>query len=109
MVRLSFSRSLLEEFIKISTVSRAITTGFSVWRRNFSNRMAVSEFLLVSPINRIVSAQSSPALKSSQASFEKPPEELLGALLFLIDENYSSFVNGVIVPVDGGFSAYSGV
>ena len=37
------------------------------------------------------------------------PEELLGALLFLIDEHYSAFVNGVLSPVDGGFSAYSGV
>ena len=37
------------------------------------------------------------------------PEELVGALLFLCDDNASSFVNGVILPVDGGFSAYSGV
>jgi len=36
-------------------------------------------------------------------------EELLGALMFLIDETKSGFVNGVILPVDGGFSAYSGV
>ena len=37
------------------------------------------------------------------------PEELLGALLFLVDSNAASFVTGVIIPVDGGFSAYSGV
>lgn len=37
------------------------------------------------------------------------PEELLGTLLWLIDEKASSFVNGVVIPVDGGFSAYSGV
>lgn len=37
------------------------------------------------------------------------PEELLGALLFLVDEKASSFINGVVLPVDGGFSAYSGV
>lgn len=37
------------------------------------------------------------------------PEELIGTLLWLIDEKASSFVNGVIIPVDGGFSAYSGV
>ncbi|NLN55930.1 MAG: SDR family oxidoreductase [Clostridiales bacterium] len=35
--------------------------------------------------------------------------ELIGVLLFLCDEQASSFVNGVIIPVDGGFSAYSGV
>lgn len=37
------------------------------------------------------------------------PEDLTGTLLFLSDETYSKFVTGVIVPVDGGFSAYSGV
>ncbi len=37
------------------------------------------------------------------------PEELLGTLLWLTDEKASGFVTGVVVPVDGGFSAYSGV
>ncbi len=37
------------------------------------------------------------------------PEDLTGTLLFLSDETYSKFVTGVIIPVDGGFSAYSSV
>lgn len=37
------------------------------------------------------------------------PSELVGVLLFLVSEEASSFVNGVVIPVDGGFSAYSGV
>lgn len=37
------------------------------------------------------------------------PEELNGTLLFLVDNEKSSFVTGVIIPVDGGFNAYSGV
>lgn len=36
-------------------------------------------------------------------------EELLGALLFLLDDAASSFVTGTVLAVDGGFSAYSGV
>jgi NAD(P)-dependent dehydrogenase (short-subunit alcohol dehydrogenase family) len=36
-------------------------------------------------------------------------QELIGALLFLVSEEASGFVNGVVLPVDGGFSAYSGV
>ncbi len=36
------------------------------------------------------------------------PEELLGTLLWLCSEG-SEFVTGIVVPVDGGFSAYSGV
>ncbi len=37
------------------------------------------------------------------------PDELLGALMFLVDEKAASFVTGIVIPVDGGFSAYSGV
>ena len=37
------------------------------------------------------------------------PEELLGTLKWLTDDDASSFVTGVVVPVDGGFNAYSGV
>ncbi|AWI04654.1 SDR family oxidoreductase [Clostridium drakei] len=36
-------------------------------------------------------------------------EELTGTLLWLLNSKASGFVNGVVVPVDGGFSAYSGV
>ncbi len=36
-------------------------------------------------------------------------EELLGALRFFTDPAQSAFVTGVVLPVDGGFSAYSGV
>lgn len=36
-------------------------------------------------------------------------EELIGTLLFLLCDEAASFVTGVVVPVDGGFSAYSGV
>ena len=37
------------------------------------------------------------------------PEELTGALTFLLDEEAASFVTGVVIPIDGGFSAFSGV
>ncbi|WP_319372067.1 SDR family oxidoreductase [uncultured Ilyobacter sp.] len=37
------------------------------------------------------------------------PEELLGTLLWLVDDGASGFVNGTVIPVDGGFAAYSGV
>ena len=36
-------------------------------------------------------------------------DELLGALLFLLSNEAASFITGVVLPVDGGFSAYSGV
>jgi NAD(P)-dependent dehydrogenase (short-subunit alcohol dehydrogenase family) len=37
------------------------------------------------------------------------PEDLLGTLLWLADEEMSGFITGITVPVDGGFMAYSGV
>ena len=36
------------------------------------------------------------------------PEDLISTTLYLCDEA-SSFVTGVVIPIDGGFSAYSGV
>ncbi|MEC0369479.1 SDR family oxidoreductase [Paenibacillus chibensis] len=37
------------------------------------------------------------------------PEDLLGTLLWLVDETTSGFVTGTVIPVDGGFMAYAGV
>lgn len=37
------------------------------------------------------------------------PEELIGAALFLANDETAGFVNGIVLPVDGGYSAYSGV
>jgi NAD(P)-dependent dehydrogenase (short-subunit alcohol dehydrogenase family) len=37
------------------------------------------------------------------------PEDLLGTLLWLIDDEASGFVTGTTIPVDGGFMAYAGV
>lgn len=36
-------------------------------------------------------------------------DDLIGTLLWLADDQASGFVTGVIIPVDGGFSSYSGV
>lgn len=36
-------------------------------------------------------------------------EELIGALLFFLNNDAAGFITGVVLPVDGGFSSYSGV
>jgi len=36
-------------------------------------------------------------------------KELLGGLLFFLSDDASGFITGVVLPIDGGFSAYSGV
>ncbi len=37
------------------------------------------------------------------------PDDLLGALLWLVDDRAAGFVTGTVVAIDGGFSAFSGV
>lgn len=36
-------------------------------------------------------------------------EELLGSILFLLNNDAAGFITGVVIPIDGGFAAYSGV
>ncbi len=36
-------------------------------------------------------------------------DELIGATLFLLSEEAASFITGICIPIDGGFSSYSGV
>ena len=38
-----------------------------------------------------------------------PEKELTGAVLFLLNNEAAGFITGVTIPIDGGFSAYSGV
>jgi len=37
------------------------------------------------------------------------PKDLLGALIWLVSDEAAGFVTGIVLPVDGGFSAFSGV
>ena len=41
--------------------------------------------------------------------FGDAEKELAGAVLFLLNNEAASFITGVCIPIDGGFSAYSGV
>ena len=42
-------------------------------------------------------------------AFGDSEKELAGAVLFLLNNEAASFITGVTLPIDGGFSAYSGV
>ena len=41
--------------------------------------------------------------------FGDTEKELAGAVLFLLNNEAASFITGVCIPIDAGFSAYSGV
>lgn len=54
-------------------------------------------------------ARSAKILSSTPMNRYVDPEELLGATLFLCDDKAASAITGVVLPIDAGFSAYSGV
>ncbi|CDF99037.1 SDR family oxidoreductase [Avibacterium paragallinarum] len=96
----NFTQWLAVYFSKVGIRCNAIAPGFLVSNQNRA---------LLFDENGNPTARANKILTNTPMARFGEPEELLGALLFLIDSQYSSFVNGVIIPVDGGFSAYSGV
>ena len=54
-------------------------------------------------------ARAQTILAGTPAGRTARPEELEGALLFLVNTEAAGFINGIVLPVDGGFQAYSGV
>ena len=96
----NFTQWLAVHFAKENIRVNAIAPGFFVTKQNqdllFDKEGNPTErtekILRATPMNR----------------FGKP-EELIGTLLWITDSKASGFVTGIVVPVDGGFSAYSGV
>jgi NAD(P)-dependent dehydrogenase (short-subunit alcohol dehydrogenase family) len=78
----------------------AIAPGFFLTEQN-KNLLTNEDGSLTERSNKIIT-------HTPMKRFGKP-EDLLGTLLWLVDENMSGFVTGITVPVDGGFMAYSGV
>ncbi|MCL2629986.1 MAG: SDR family oxidoreductase [Firmicutes bacterium] len=56
-----------------------------------------------------LTARSDKILKNTPMGRFGEAKELLGAVDFLANDSESGFVTGVVLPVDGGFSAFSGV
>jgi len=54
-------------------------------------------------------ARSAKILNGTPTSRFVDAEELIGATLFLCDDKAASAITGVVLPVDAGFAAYSGV
>ena len=79
------------------------------------NAIAPGFFLTNQNRNLLLNADGSLSPRSEKILGHPPmgrfgvPEDLDGVLLWLADDKFSAFVDGVVVPVDGGFAAYSGV
>ena len=96
----NFTQWLAVHFSKVGIRVNAIAPGFFVTNQN--RALLLNEDGTYTDRSKKILSQT-PMDRFGEA------EELLGTLLWLCDNGASGFVNGVVVPVDGGFAAYSGV
>ena len=96
----NFTQWLAVHFAKQGIRVNAIAPGFFVTKQN-KDLLFDSEGKPTARTEKILRA--TPMGRFGEA------EELIGTLLWLADSKASGFVTGVTIPVDGGFSAYSGV
>lgn len=97
---INFTEWLAVHFAKQGMRVNAIAPGFFITDQNRT-------LLLDEEGN--YTARSKKILAATPMGTFGQPDQLLGALLFLADETYSSFVTGTTIPIDGGFNSYSGV
>ncbi len=96
----NFTQWLAVHFSKIGVRVNAIAPGFLLTNQN--------RFLLMDEKTGEPTARTRKILGSTPMDRFGTPEELTGTMLYLVSD-LSKFVTGVVIPVDGGFSAYSGV
>ena len=96
----NFTQWMAVHFADVGIRVNAIAPGFFSTNQN--------KTLLYNPDGSL-SARSEKIIGHTPLRRFGTPADLTGSLLFLADEAYSGFVTGVIIPIDGGFSAYAGV
>lgn len=96
----NFTQWLAVHFSKVGIRVNAVAPGFFITKQN-ERLLKNSDGSFTERAHKI--------LNSTPMGRFGDPNELIGALLFLSNEKASGFINGVVLPIDGGFSAYSGV
>ncbi|MBR5140626.1 MAG: SDR family oxidoreductase [Clostridia bacterium] len=96
----NFTQWLAVHFSKVGIRVNAIAPGFFSTKQNAA--------LLWNP-DGTPTARTGKILAATPMGRFGESSELEGALLFLLNNEAASFITGVVLPVDGGFSAYSGV
>lgn len=96
----NFTQWLAVHFSKVGIRVNALAPGFFVTKQN--QALLFNEDGTPTPRTEKILA-ATPMGRFGEA------EELNGTLLYLLNEKMSGFVTGVVIPIDGGFSAYSGV
>ena len=96
----NFTQWLATHFAGTSIRCNAIAPGFIVSNQNRA---------LLFNEDGTPTARSGKILNGTPMGRFVDSAELLGGMLFLTDDNFASAVTGVILPIDCGFAAYSGV
>lgn len=96
----NFTQWLAVHFSRVGIRVNAIAPGFFCGKQNAA--------LLWNP-DGTPTARTGKILAATPMGRFGEAEELVGAMLFLLNNEAASFITGVVLPVDGGFSAYSGV
>ena len=97
---IGFTKSLAKEVASRNILVNAIAPGFFSTKQNA--KLLFNEDGTPTPrTGKILAATPMGRFGES--------EELVGSLLFLLNNEAAGFITGVVLPVDGGFSAYSGV
>jgi len=96
----NFTQWLAVHFAPTGVRVNAIAPGFLLTNQN--------RFLLTDEQTGDMTPRGKKIISATPMGRYAEPEELVGTMLYLVSEA-SSFVTGVVIPVDGGFSAYSGV
>ena len=96
----NFTQWLAVHFAPVGIRVNAIAPGFFLTDQNRT--------LLTNPDGSLT-ARADKIITHTPMSRFGVPADLDGTLLWLADRDFSAFVDGVVIPVDGGFAAYSGV
>jgi len=91
---------LAVHFAKANIRVNAIAPGFFVTKQN--------EFLLLDENSKELTERGKKIIQNTPMGRFGESKDLVGTLYYLVSD-MSAFVTGVVIPVDGGFSAYSGV
>jgi len=96
----NFTQWLAVHFSKVGVRVNAIAPGFFLTDQNRA--------LLTQPDGSLTARGNTILAHTPMGKFGSP-DDLIGALLWLSCQPGSAFVTGTVIPVDGGFSAFSGV
>ena len=97
----NFTQWLAVHFSKVGIRVNAIAPGFFATQQN--------KALLFNEDGTPTARTGKILAATPMGRFGDSEKELAGAVLFLLNNEAASFITGVTLPIDGGFSAYSGV